>query len=159
MSESEILQWCILPITLHCINFIVYLLLLAEQYRALGNHIIHNFLRYSCDLRNLILFTFSVWQDHGGELTSKVGGPHTLRLLPIGEKSFSVSSDVFSAQYIYDCVKEKRLLDPSKYRYIFCCFGEVHVDPFLLYSLIYLSIRITVIIFIKVAVIMIMMIQ
>ncbi|ROT69387.1 putative serine/arginine repetitive matrix protein 2-like [Penaeus vannamei] len=55
-------------------------------------------------------------EDHGGELTSKVGGPHTLRLLPIGEKSFSVSSDVFSAQYIYDCVKEKRLLDPSKYR-------------------------------------------
>ncbi|XP_063611599.1 uncharacterized protein LOC134785238 isoform X2 [Penaeus indicus] len=55
-------------------------------------------------------------EDHGGELTSKVGGPHTLRLLPTGEKSFSVTSDVFSAQYVYDCVKEKRLLDPSKYR-------------------------------------------
>lgn len=119
MSGSEILQPCILGITLQWTNFIIFTSFfhcIYSLYMASRNQIM------LIRLKESDYIYFLSRQDHGGELTSKVGGPHTLRLLPTGEKSFSVSSDVFSAQYVYDCVKEKRLLDPSKYRSVFCCF-------------------------------------
>ncbi|CAL4142219.1 unnamed protein product, partial [Meganyctiphanes norvegica] len=50
----------------------------------------------------------------GGQLHAKSGGLNTIRLLPLGDKP--TQDEVFSSQYVYDCVRHQELLDLNKYR-------------------------------------------
>ncbi|XP_069165533.1 myb-like protein X isoform X2 [Procambarus clarkii] len=51
-----------------------------------------------------------------GELTSKVTGPHTIRLIPEEENVVGSHGDSFRSKYIFDCVQQGRLLPLENYR-------------------------------------------